>query len=90
MVRLHLYISGRVQGVFFRGRTQDEALRLGLTGWVKNLWDARVEAVFEGEEEKVKEMLKWCHKGPPAAHVTQVEEVWEEFKGELGGFEIRY
>jgi len=90
MVRLHVYISGRVQGVFFRAYTHEEAQSLGLAGWVRNLRDGRVEAVFEGEEEKIRDMLKWCHKGPPSAHVTDVEESWLEPKGEFQGFEIRY
>jgi acylphosphatase len=90
MVRLHVYITGRVQGVFFRACTQDQARSLGLVGWVRNLRDGRVEAVFEGEVEKVMEMLKWCHKGPPGAHVSNLEEVWEEKEEGFTTFETRY
>ncbi len=90
MVRLHVYITGRVQGVFFRAHTQDQARLLSLCGWVRNLPDGRVEAVFEGEVEKVMEMLKWCHRGPPASHVTKVEEVWDEKEEWFTNFEIRY
>jgi len=90
MVRLHVFISGRVQGVFFRAYAQDEARTLGLIGWVRNLRDGRVEAVFEGKEERVKEMLEWCHTGPPSSHVSNVEEIWEEPKGEFENFEIRH
>ncbi|HIE34064.1 MAG TPA: acylphosphatase [Candidatus Altiarchaeales archaeon] len=88
--RVHVFISGRVQGVFFRASTRDKALELGLTGWVRNLPDDRVEAVFEGEEEKVKEMLKWCNKGPAFASVSDVEYTIEKPTGEFSSFEIRY
>ena len=62
-VRAHLFITGRVQGVFFRACTREEAQKRKLTGWVKNLYDGRVEAVFEGEEEAVQSMISWCHSG---------------------------
>lgn len=88
--RAHVYISGRVQGVFFRSSTEDKALELGMKGWVRNLLDGRVEAIFEGEKEKVEEMLKWCHKGPPYARVTNVEVEWEEYKGEFSSFGVAY
>jgi acylphosphatase len=88
--RAHVFIKGLVQGVFFRSSTRSEAVRLGVTGWVKNLWDGRVEAVFEGDEEKVKQMIEWCHHGPPGAHVTGVEVIWEEPTGEFSDFRIEY
>jgi acylphosphatase len=88
--RVHLIIEGLVQGVFFRASTRDTAINLGLTGWVRNLADGRVEAVFEGDEDQVKKAVKWCHKGPPGAVVTKVEETWLEYTGEFNGFEIRY
>ena len=90
MRRVHLFISGRVQGVFFRSNTQDEARALGLTGLVRNLPDGRVEVVAEGEEEDLKELIKWCHKGPPGARVREVEVNWERFTGEFDQFQIRY
>jgi len=90
MKRVHLYISGLVQGVFFRANTKERAISLGLTGWVRNLPDGRVEVVAEGEEEKLKELVKWCHKGPPAARVKMVEVSWEEYHGEFEDFQIRY
>lgn len=90
IVRVHVYISGRVQGVFFRAHTRDKARSLGLKGWVKNLWDGRVEAIFEGEEEKVEEMIKWCHKGPRFSRVDNVEVKFEKPSGEFSGFEVRY
>jgi acylphosphatase len=88
--RVHVIIEGLVQGVFFRASTRDMAVSLGLTGWVRNLTDGRVEAVFEGEEDQLKQAIKWCHKGPPGAVVTKVEERWLEYTGEFKGFEIRY
>ena len=89
-VRAHLWISGRVQGVFFRATMQEEAERLGVTGWVRNLPDGRVEAVVEGPEEKVKQLIEWAHHGPPAARVEKVEVKWEQPKGEFRTFSIRY
>lgn len=89
-VRAHVQISGRVQGVFFRSDTRGLASRLGVEGWVRNTRDGRVEAVFEGEREKVEELLNFCHRGPPGASVTGVEVGWEEPTGEFSGFEVRY
>ncbi|MBI5253372.1 MAG: acylphosphatase [Euryarchaeota archaeon] len=89
-VRAHVYISGRVQGVFFRSSAEEKAFELGVKGWVRNLRDGRVEAIFEGEKEKVEEMIRWCHKGPPYARVTNVEVKWEEYKGELSSFGAAY
>lgn len=88
--RAHVYISGYVTGVFFRYHTQELAQRLSVKGWVRNLRDGRVEAVFEGEREQVEEMIKSCHRGPPGATVTDVEVKWEEHRGEFSGFEVRY
>ena len=88
--RAHLVIKGRVQGVFFRATTQDEAVRLGLTGWVRNLWNGDVEAMFEGEEETVKEMIAWCHHGPSYARVDKVEVKWDEATGEFQSFRVTH
>jgi len=90
MKRLHVVISGRVQGVFFRARTHDMARALLLTGWVKNRSDGSVEAVFEGEEDDLKAMLAWCRKGPPAAKVTRVEVNEEPLSDPFESFTIRY
>jgi acylphosphatase len=79
-VRARVYISGMVQGVFFRSETQDEALRRGVTGWVRNLRDGRVEAVFEGEKEKVAQLIEFCRRGPRGARVTRIDVSWEDFK----------
>ncbi|OYT40574.1 MAG: acylphosphatase [Candidatus Altiarchaeales archaeon ex4484_43] len=90
IVRAHVYISGRVQGVFFRSNTRNMAEKLGLTGWVRNLPDGRVEAVFEGEESSVKEVIDWCHRGPSYASVSDVEVKFRRATGEFDRFEIRY
>jgi len=89
-VRAHVFISGRVQGVFFRYETKRMAMRYGVSGWVRNLPDGRVEAVFEGEKSDVEEMIKFCHRGPPGAIVRDVEVIWEKPTGEFKGFQIRY
>lgn len=89
LVAIHVYISGRVQGVNYRYSTVQQAQKLGLTGWVKNLYDGRVEALFEGEEEIVEKMLSWCHEGPPMAYVTKVETFKKEYTGEFNTFSVR-
>jgi len=88
--RIHVFISGRVQGVFFRYTSKELAEQLGVTGWIRNLPDGRVEAVVEGDEDKVEEMLEFFHKGPPLARVDKVEVIEEEYKGEFKDFKIRY
>lgn len=90
MKRVRVLISGKVQGVFFRAYTQKEAHKLGLKGWVRNLPDGRVEALFEGEDSAIEKMIKWCHRGSPGAVVTKVEVLEEAYKGEYSTFEIRY
>lgn len=89
LVRARVLISGRVQGVYFRGTTEDEARSRGLAGWVRNTPGGEVEAVFEGEREAVEAMVAWCHRGPPAARVTEVVVSWEEPRGERG-FSVRF
>jgi len=89
-VRVHLIVSGRVQGVFFRAEAQEKAKELGVFGWVKNLSEGRVEAVFEGERDKVEQMVKWAKSGPPGAIVNDLNVVWEEYQAEFSNFEIRY
>ena len=86
--RAHVHISGTVQGVFYRANTREQARDRGLDGWVQNLEDGRVEAVFEGPESDVESMIEWCHEGSPAATVTDVEIDFEAPAG-LDGFEIR-
>ena len=89
-VRAHVYISGWVQGVFFRSNTRRVAKGLGLTGWVRNLPDGRVEAVFEGDEEAVNEAIEWCRRGPPGAEVEGVDVAWEPYSGGYDDFDIVY
>ena len=89
-IRTHVLISGHVQGVFYRASTQRQANALGLRGWVRNLSDGRVEAVFEGEQAIVERMLAWCRQGPPNAYVTDVEVRYEPVVGEFTGFGVRY
>ena len=88
-VRAHVWVSGRVQGVFFRACTEDEARAHGVAGWVRNARDGRVEAVFEGDRAAVESVVRWCHKGPPSAVVTGLEVAWEEPRGERG-FSVRF
>jgi acylphosphatase len=90
MLRAHAIIQGRVQGVFFRAHTRDEAQRCNLKGWVKNKRDGSVEAIFEGREEDVRKMIEWCHKGPPWAEVIHVHVDWEEYTGEFETFSVAY
>jgi len=86
--RAHVYVSGKVQGVFFRATTRDEASDRDVDGWVRNLDDGRVEVVFEGPEDAVEAMVEFCHEGSDAARVENVETSWEEPQG-ADGFRIR-
>ncbi|KAB2943761.1 MAG: acylphosphatase [Candidatus Methanoperedens nitroreducens] len=88
-IRVHVFISGKVQGVFFRSSTKDMAKNLDLFGWVRNLADGRVEAVFEGKKDTIEKMLEWCRVGPEYARVTGIEVIWEEFKGDFKEFLLR-
>lgn len=90
MRQLHLYISGRVQGVSFRASSRTTAIGLHLTGWTKNLADGRVEAVAQGPEEILKIFLNWCRQGPPRAHVTKVDFSWEPVTENLTEFVVRF
>jgi acylphosphatase len=87
-VRAHVFVSGRVQGVFYRASTRDAARERDVDGWVRNLDDGRVEAVFEGPEEAVEAMVEWCHTGSSAAVVDDVDVTDEEPSGE-SGFRVR-
>lgn len=84
----HVYVSGRVQGVGFRASTRTEATRRDVDGWVKNLSDGRVEAVFEGDQSAVEAMVTWCETGPSTARVEDVSVEWDDPSGHTG-FEIR-
>ncbi len=87
--RSHVLVSGRVQGVNFRWYTQRKAQELGLTGWVRNLWDGRVEAVFEGPDEAVRKMVSWCRAGSPLAQVDNIQAEYGAPAGDFSGFHIR-
>ena len=87
--RARVRIAGRVQGVFFRDSTREKAEGLGLAGWVRNLPDGRVEALFEGTSRNVGEMIEWCKEGPPQAAVENVDTDFEEAAGDLETFEVR-
>jgi acylphosphatase len=88
-LRAHVWVSGRVQGVFFRATTAHLARERGVAGWVRNLPDGRVEAVFEGPADAVRGLLDWCHEGPPGARVEHVEARWEPPRGESPEFRVR-
>lgn len=89
MIRRRVIVHGRVQGVWFRAGTRDIALSLGLTGWVRNLADGSVEAVFEGDAAAIQSALEWVRSGPERAHVEDVEIFAEEPTGEYTGFSVR-
>ena len=89
-VRARIFVNGLVQGVFFRQNTQKRAKEIGVFGFVRNLQDGRVEAVFEGDRDKVKEIIKWAKEGPNNATVNNQEVSWEEYKEEFNDFEIKY
>jgi acylphosphatase len=87
--RVHVFVSGQVQGVFFRVETAGRARKLGLGGFVRNTRDGRVEAVFEGKAEDVDAMVTWCRTGPPMARVEDVDLADEEPTGDTN-FRIRH
>lgn len=89
MIRAHLIVRGLVQGVYFRQSTRDEALRLGLRGWVRNRRDGSVELVAEGEQASVEALVAWCHRGPTMARVDGVEVSREEPAWIPEGFDVR-
>jgi acylphosphatase len=88
--RAHVFVSGRVQGVFFRAETADFARGHQVTGWVRNLPDGRVEAVFEGEKMNVEEAVEFCKRGPPGAYVHDLQVIWGDWKGEFRDFRVTH
>ena len=88
--RASVNFKGRVQGVFFRANTKKAAERFGVFGWVTNLPDESVGALFEGDKENIEKLIIWCKTKQPYARVTGVDVKWEEYKGEFHGFDIRY
>lgn len=89
-VKAHVFITGRVQGVYFRYKTRCEAKKYGVTGWVRNLPDGRVEAIFNGNKENVDKLIAFVGKGPSGAKVRDVDVKWQEYSGEFEDFEICY
>ena len=88
--RAHAFIDGYVQGVFYRAFTRELAHNLGLNGWVRNLRDGRVEAVFEGDKAKIQQAIKECYAGPPGASVSNIDVQWESYENGEEGFSVRY
>ncbi|MEW6583979.1 MAG: acylphosphatase [Nitrospirota bacterium] len=88
--RAHLFIEGRVQGVFYRAFARDVALGFGLNGWVRNLRDGRVEALFEGDKNLIEKAVRACYDGPPGSRVSHIDVSWEEYVGDQRGFSIKY
>ena len=86
--RVHIFVKGKVQGVYFRQGMKDIAETKNVTGWVQNLQDKRVEAVLEGKDTDVNSVMEWSHTGPPNAIVDYVEIIIENYKGEFSKFEI--
>lgn len=89
-VKAHVIVTGRVQGVYFRGNTMNEARKHNVNGWVRNLSDGRVEAIFEGKKEDVDKLIDFVSKGPSRAKVTDLELEWRDYKGEFADFRICY
>jgi acylphosphatase len=88
--RAHIFVFGKVQGVFFRENTRKKAAEFELSGFVKNLPNGKVEAVFEGEQEKIEKIIQWIKKGPEAAQIENIEIDWQDYKEEFKNFEIRH
>lgn len=88
--RAHVFLSGRVQGVFFRSATKHNADRNDVKGWVRNLQDGRVEAVFEGEKGSVQKLVEFCKHGPSGARVTNIDLTWEDYTGEFDRFKLSW
>jgi len=89
-IRIHAFISGIVQGVFFRSETRRIAKNLDIKGWIKNLPDGRVEVVIEGEKDKIDKLIEFLKQGPPAASVNKVDVKTENYKGEFEDFTIKF
>ena len=87
--RLHIIVTGRVQGVFFRRATADEASQLSISGWARNRHDGSVEILAEGKRHNLEILLAWAHRGPPHARVDAVEAQWEQYCAEFAQFRVR-
>ena len=89
-IRVHIYASGLVQGVFFRDNTRQKAQELGVFGWIKNLPDGKVEIIVEGEKKKVKELIEWIKEGPGLVRIDNLDLEEEDYQGEFESFGIKY
>lgn len=89
-IRIRARVEGRVQMVFYRYSTCEEAARLGVTGWVMNRRDGSVELVAEGPPDAVGALIKWCHRGPSGANVKNITTEEEPYTGEFSSFDVRY
>lgn len=89
-IRAHVTVTGKVQGVFYRAETASKAQQLNVTGWVRNLPDGRVEALFEGEETDVQKIVDFCRRGPPNAYVVNIDVRRQQWRGEFDSFKVRY
>ncbi len=89
-IGIHVNVKGRVQGVFFRLETKNAAEKIGVNGWVRNKTDGTVEALFEGDEDKVRQAVLWCRKGSGMSLVESVDENPKEYTGGYSDFVIRY
>jgi acylphosphatase len=87
-VRAHIFLNGKVQGVFFRDYISREASKRTVTGWVRNMSDGRVEAIFEGKQENVHQLIDLCRNGPPQARVSKIDIYWEQYIGNFINFKI--
>lgn len=87
---VHIIVTGKVQGVFYRATAEETACSLGLTGWVKNRDDGRVEIMAEGGRASLEKLIAWCHEGPPLAHVKDVLVDWQPATGQFSTFETTY
>ena len=90
MEQAHIIVSGIVQGVFFRAYTQQEAIAIGVTGWVRNTPDGDVEILAQGTKEQLERLIVWCHKGSPSSKVENVAVTWEKPGAGFGSFSIRH
>lgn len=88
--RIHMHIFGDVQGVFFRANAQNEARRLGVVGWVRNVLDGSVEVLAEGERNDLEKLLEWCSHGPADASVSKIDYEWLDNKDEFNEFRVKY
>ncbi|MCW4014162.1 MAG: acylphosphatase [Candidatus Bathyarchaeota archaeon] len=89
MIRAHIIVEGRVQGVGYRANTRRMANQLKLKGWVRNLRDGRVEIIVEGEEEMVERLIQWCHRGPTSAYVSKVSSETSEAQRDFDRFSVK-